>query len=151
MRLVRDDGQRQAALDVPHARRQGRPRTIASRSAPLRNLPVVRDLVTDMRAFFDKWARAKGSFEAAATRKDDFARVEPESHERKLVDEAIECIGCGVCYSSCDVVTWNPDYLGPGGAQPRVDARERRARRRRSASGCAPWRAMPAATPATRR
>ena len=23
------------------------------------------------------------------------------------------CIGCGVCYSSCDVVGWKPDYLGP--------------------------------------
>src|SRR5688572_11179251 len=29
---------------------------------PLRNLPVIRDLVTDMREFFDKWARAKGEF-----------------------------------------------------------------------------------------
>src|SRR5574337_1190895 len=27
---------------------------------PLANLPIVRDLVTDMREFFDKWARAKG-------------------------------------------------------------------------------------------
>ncbi|MDQ6917649.1 MAG: 4Fe-4S dicluster domain-containing protein, partial [Pseudomonadota bacterium] len=26
---------------------------------------------------------------------------------------AIECIGCGICYASCDVVTWNPAYLGP--------------------------------------
>jgi fumarate reductase iron-sulfur subunit len=39
--------------------------------------------------------------------------VEPDSSERQLVDEAIECIGCGVCYSSCDVVSWNEDYLGP--------------------------------------
>src|SRR3984893_18036467 len=30
--------------------------------APLANLPVVRDLVADMREFFDKWARAKGQF-----------------------------------------------------------------------------------------
>ena len=30
-----------------------------------------------------------------------------------LVDAAIECIGCGVCYSACEVVTWKPDYLGP--------------------------------------
>ena len=22
------------------------------------------------------------------------------------------CIGCGVCYASCDVVAWRPDYLG---------------------------------------
>ena len=30
---------------------------------PLRNLPVIRDLVTDMREFFDKWARAQGQFQ----------------------------------------------------------------------------------------
>ena len=35
------------------------------------------------------------------------------SAPRREVDAAIECIGCGVCYSSCDVVKWNPDYLGP--------------------------------------
>ncbi|MEN3353921.1 MAG: fumarate reductase iron-sulfur subunit [Betaproteobacteria bacterium] len=80
---------------------------------PLHNLPIVKDLVTDMAPFFDKWAAAKGEFRGSRTRKDAFARVPPESRERKLVDESIECIGCGVCYSSCDVVTWKPDYLGP--------------------------------------
>lgn len=80
---------------------------------PLHNLPVVKDLVTDMAPFFDKWARAKGEFRGNSTRREDFARVSPESEPRKLVDEAIECIGCGVCYSSCDVVSWRPDYLGP--------------------------------------
>ena len=81
--------------------------------APLRNLPVIRDLVTDMGEFFDKWARARGRFEGTATRKDDFAKVTPDSPNRVEVDAAIECIGCGVCYASCDVVTWNRDYLGP--------------------------------------
>ena len=81
--------------------------------APLANLAVIKDLVTDMSPFFDKWAAARGRFHGDKTRHDDFARVAPESARRKLVDEAIECIGCGVCYSSCDVVSWNPDYLGP--------------------------------------
>ena len=80
---------------------------------PLRNLPVIRDLVTDMREFFDKWARAKGSFQGTRTRHDDFARISPDTDDRKKIDAAIECIGCGVCYSSCDVVSQNPDYLGP--------------------------------------
>jgi fumarate reductase iron-sulfur subunit len=80
---------------------------------PLPNLPVVKDLVTDMSPFFDKWARAKGQFHPTATRNDDFARVKPDSAPRKRADEAIECIGCGVCYASCDVVAWRPDYLGP--------------------------------------
>jgi succinate dehydrogenase iron-sulfur subunit len=81
--------------------------------APLRNLPVIRDLVVDMREFFDKWTRAKGEFRGRQTREDDFARVSPESEPRKLADAGIECIGCGVCYAACDVVKWNPDYLGP--------------------------------------
>ena len=81
--------------------------------APLRNLPVVRDLVTDMTPFFDKWASARGRFQGGATRKDDFARVAPGSPARQQADAGIECIGCGVCYSSCDVVAWNPAYLGP--------------------------------------
>src|SRR5262245_35943864 len=81
--------------------------------APLANLPVVKDLVTDMAPFFDKWEKARGRFRGATTRKDEFARVEPASPERRLADAGIECIGCGVCYSSCDVVAWKPDYLGP--------------------------------------
>jgi fumarate reductase iron-sulfur subunit len=81
--------------------------------APLANLPVIRDLVTDMREFFDKWARAKGQFVPTATRHDDFATIAPGSKARLAVDAAIECIGCGVCHASCDVVGWNRDYLGP--------------------------------------
>jgi fumarate reductase iron-sulfur subunit len=80
---------------------------------PLRNLPVIRDLVTDMREFFDKWARAKGQFKGGRTKKDDFSKVSPQSEGRTFVDAGIECIGCGVCYAACDVVSWNPDYLGP--------------------------------------
>jgi fumarate reductase iron-sulfur subunit len=81
--------------------------------APLANLPVIKDLATDMREFFDKWARAKGRFHGSRTRHDDFEAVPPSSPERQAVDAGIECIGCGVCYASCDVVTWNPDFLGP--------------------------------------
>jgi fumarate reductase iron-sulfur subunit len=80
---------------------------------PLRNLPVIRDLVVDMREFFDKWARAKGEFRGGRTKQDDFAKVRPQSPARLQVDAGIECIGCAVCYAACDVVSWNPQYLGP--------------------------------------
>ena len=80
---------------------------------PLHNLPVIRDLVTDMREFFDKWTKAKGQFTGKRTRHDDFEKVAPGSEQREKVDAGIECIGCGVCYSACDVVSWNPEYLGP--------------------------------------
>jgi fumarate reductase iron-sulfur subunit len=81
--------------------------------APLAHLPIVRDLVTDMREFFDKWARAQGQFHGTRTRHEDFAKVSPTTPGRVAADAGIECIGCGVCYAACDVVKWRPDYLGP--------------------------------------
>ena len=81
--------------------------------APLANMPVIKDLATDMRVFFDKWARAKGQFKGSSTRDDPFAVVRPDAKERAAASAGIECIGCGACYASCDVVAWRPDYLGP--------------------------------------
>jgi fumarate reductase iron-sulfur subunit len=81
--------------------------------APLNNLPIVRDLVVDMTPFFDKWAAVRGRFEPTRTRSDDFAKVPPDSRARRAIDATIECIGCAVCYASCDVVGWKPDYVGP--------------------------------------
>src|SRR5258707_23299 len=80
---------------------------------PLRNLPIVKDLAVDMAPFFDKWRNAHGYFEPGENPPDDFAIVAPDSVERQAADAGIECINCGICYSACDVVAWNRDYLGP--------------------------------------
>jgi len=83
------------------------------RLEPLRNFAIVKDLAVEMTQFFDKWKAAHGSFEPGATPQRDFAVVPPDSKERRAADAGIECIGCGVCYSACDVVAWEADYLGP--------------------------------------
>jgi fumarate reductase iron-sulfur subunit len=83
------------------------------RLEPLRNFTVVRDLAVDMGDFFDKWRDAKGHFDPGAEPKDDFAVVPPASPQRQAADAGIECIGCGICHSACDVVAWDRDYLGP--------------------------------------
>ena len=83
------------------------------RLEPLRNFTVVKDLAVDMTAFFDKWRDAKGYFESPATPQADFAIVPPASKKRRAAEAGIECIGCGICYSACDVVSWDRDYLGP--------------------------------------
>ncbi len=80
---------------------------------PLENLPVIKDLATDMAPFFEKWQRAKGAFAPSQTRADPIARIKPDSRPRIAADAAIECINCGVCYAACDTVRWNSDYLGP--------------------------------------
>ncbi|HEY9280095.1 MAG TPA: 2Fe-2S iron-sulfur cluster-binding protein [Eoetvoesiella sp.] len=81
--------------------------------APLSNLPVVKDLVVNMDSFFEKMQLARGRFVGEHTRYEPVARVKPESSARQAADAGIECIGCAVCYSSCDVVTWRPEFLGP--------------------------------------
>jgi fumarate reductase iron-sulfur subunit len=93
------------------------------RLEPLRNFAVVKDLAVEMTAFFDKWREARGYFEPQISSKDgghsppmpqsDFHVVPPSSPERRAADAGVECIGCGVCHSACDVVAWDKDYLGP--------------------------------------
>ncbi len=83
------------------------------RIEPLKNFPVIKDLVVNMDPFFQKWKSAGGAFNGTDQGKDDFAKVRPDSIARQAANQAIECIGCGVCYSACDVVRWSPDYLGP--------------------------------------
>jgi fumarate reductase iron-sulfur subunit len=82
------------------------------RLEPLRNFVVVKDLAVDMAAFFDKWRDAGGHFEPGGPQA-DFHIVPPSTRERRAADAGIECIGCGVCHSACDVVAWDGNYLGP--------------------------------------
>ncbi len=81
--------------------------------APLRNLPVIKDLATDMTAFFEKWIAAEGRFHPTATREDAVAPVKPDTAERQAASAGIECINCAICHAACDVVALNPRYLGP--------------------------------------
>ena len=80
---------------------------------PLQNLPVIKDLATDMQPFFEKWQQAQGVFAPSKTRHDTIEQIRPDSAARRAADAAIECINCGVCHAACDTVRWNPDYVGP--------------------------------------
>ncbi len=85
--------------------------------APLRNLPVIKDLAVDMDPFFDKWVAAEGKHHPSRTRDDQIERIDPEGAERAEANAGIECINCSVCYAACDTVAGNPDYLGPAALQ----------------------------------
>ena len=118
--------------------------------APLANLPIVRDLVTDMREFFAKGARAKGSVPSRPrTRDDDFAawpgvagpprdRCRDRMHRLRRVLRGLRRRRL------------EPRLSRPGGAQPRLDAGQRSCATARGGSGSPRSPAMPAAMPVTR-
>lgn len=84
---------------------------------PLRNLPVIKDLVVDMDPFFDKWIATEGVHHGKLSRHDPIAAIDEGSAERTEANAGIECINCSVCYAACDTVAGNPDYAGPASLQ----------------------------------
>jgi fumarate reductase (CoM/CoB) subunit B len=80
---------------------------------PLRNLPVVRDLVVDRAPFERKVAELEPWLERSAP----YAGFpEPLSHkDMKHASKALDCIGCMCCYSACPVIALGDltDFAGP--------------------------------------
>lgn len=84
---------------------------------PLRNLPVIKDLVVDMDPFFNKWIAAEGLHHGGNTRNSEIVPIHETSKQRIEANAGIECINCSICYAACDTVTNNPNYLGPAALQ----------------------------------
>jgi succinate dehydrogenase/fumarate reductase iron-sulfur protein len=82
------------------------------RIEPLRNLPVVRDLVTEMKPFFDAYRRVTPNF-VPRDGLQGFYSLPHDSAEWMALNHQPQCIDCGACYSACTLVTVNPRYLGP--------------------------------------
>lgn len=81
---------------------------------PLPGLPVIRDLVVDMGAFYKQYEKIKPYLQ-----NDDPAPAierlqSPE--ERAKLDGLYECILCACCSTNCPSFWWNPDkFVGPAG------------------------------------
>lgn len=80
--------------------------------APMGNMPVIKDLVVDMRSFWD-------NLEAIDPYVSTGARAVPEREflqtpqERSRLDQTGNCIMCGACYSECNAREVNSDFVGP--------------------------------------
>ena len=83
------------------------------RLAPLKQFPIIKDLVVDMSEFFTSLAKVGAGFESSLDRRDAMAPVEPNSEQRIAADAAIECINCGACHSACTTVGAGVGYVGP--------------------------------------
>jgi succinate dehydrogenase / fumarate reductase iron-sulfur subunit len=77
---------------------------------PLPNLPLIKDLIVDMKPFFKNYEYIKPWFETDIK----FGEENPMSQEEvKKVDKYAACIQCGLCYGACPVISRNKNYLGP--------------------------------------
>jgi succinate dehydrogenase/fumarate reductase iron-sulfur protein len=80
---------------------------------PLRNLPVIRDLVVDRAPFERKIEELEPWLERPAPYP---GFPEPLSHKgMKSASKALDCIGCMCCYSACPVIALGDltDFAGP--------------------------------------
>jgi succinate dehydrogenase / fumarate reductase iron-sulfur subunit len=83
--------------------------------APMGNMPVLRDLVTDMEDFWSKvramtpWLNRGHLGDAPADGREHL--VSPEE-QQKITKETM-CIMCGCCVSECNSMEADPAFLGP--------------------------------------
>lgn len=81
---------------------------------PLPGLPVIRDLVVDMKVFYQQFEKVK-PFLLNDEPAPAIERLQsPE--EREKLDGLYECILCACCTTSCPSFWWNPEkFIGPAG------------------------------------
>jgi fumarate reductase iron-sulfur subunit len=104
------------------------------RVRPLYHFPLLRDLVVDMTPFTAR-LRSVGAALVPAPDAEPYALIPAGSAERRDIDPAIECIGCGMCVSACTMVAHNELFPGPAALNRAFTL----ARDSRDAAGEARW------------
>jgi len=85
---------------------------------PLRNFPVVSDLLVDMSAFYRRM-EAVGFKQVAPLSEAPLIEGIPAKNGKTAATTGddllrlVDCIECGMCISACPVAATTPDYLGP--------------------------------------
>jgi succinate dehydrogenase / fumarate reductase iron-sulfur subunit len=78
---------------------------------PLRNLPVIKDLVVAMDPFFEKVSAVEPWLQPDEPDPERERVVKPEQWSE--AEPYTNCILCACCHSVCPVVEGDPAYLGP--------------------------------------
>jgi succinate dehydrogenase / fumarate reductase, iron-sulfur subunit len=78
---------------------------------PMLGYSVIRDLVVDMDAFFEKYKSIK-PYLINYDNEPGTERLQ-SAEDRALYDEGTKCILCGACTGSCPSIWANPDWVGP--------------------------------------
>jgi fumarate reductase iron-sulfur subunit len=81
---------------------------------PMRNFPVIKDLITDTDDAMDKFRQAKPFMKKVAS---DPELEQPQTPKQmKKYEQTNQCIKCLLCYSACPVYGNNKKFVGPATA-----------------------------------
>jgi len=82
---------------------------------PLRNLPIVSDLVVDLGPLYRRLEQV--GFKSVAPLNqvpaEDSQGIAPDREAPADMLRLVDCIECGCCISACPIPLTNPEYLGP--------------------------------------
>jgi len=88
----------------------GRP---SVRIEPLGNMPVIKDLVTDMTVFWEKLRRVQPWLQPLDESPSPDAERRMTPAQYAVLAEGLMCVECGACYSDCIAVEAAPEFVGP--------------------------------------
>lgn len=82
---------------------------------PLRNFPIIKDLVTDFEEFFMKHRSVKPYLIRIDTYEQEKSNIAYRQTDEELVKyiQFAYCIKCGLCYAACPIVATDKTFLGP--------------------------------------
>ena len=80
---------------------------------PLPGLPVIKDLIVDMKPFYEQYEKVKPFLDNEEEVTTGHERLQSPNDRDKL-DGLYECVLCACCSTSCPSFWWNPDkFVGP--------------------------------------
>ncbi len=80
---------------------------------PLPGFTVLKDLIVDLRPFFEKVEAVRPYLAAPGDAGDGDRERRQGPDDQKTIDEVIRCILCACCTASCPVSLERPAFLGP--------------------------------------
>ena len=78
---------------------------------PMNNMPVIKDLVTDMAGFWEKIRQVQPWLQPTGPAPEGEYLAAPEAMNH--LTGVMHCIMCGACVSDCAALEVNPDFVGP--------------------------------------
>ena len=79
---------------------------------PLPSMPIIKDLVVDMKSFYDKYEVVKPYLIVKTPPPAEGERFQT-NEDAEMIFESAKCILCGCCTTSCPSTWTNEDYIGP--------------------------------------